>query len=120
MSKELEALDEIFDIIYNLNCATTYEQDVKLDNLREIIKKELKEAQEQEKVLKIIDEKNVDINGLKKCIELDLPLTDEQRLHKYNHDYMMIGMKQLTQEEFELLKRWLSDGKQRTPKRHRK
>ena len=71
------------------------------------IKQALVKSQEQEKVLEIIFENNVDIFSLKKCIELDLPLTDEQRLHKYNHDYMMIGMKQLTQEEFELLKRCL-------------
>lgn len=68
------------------------------------IKQALIKSQEQEKALKIIFEKRVDINGLKKCIELDLPLTDNQRLHKYNHDYMMIGMEQLTEEEFNLLK----------------
>ena len=60
-----------------------------------------------ERVLGIIKKKNVDINGLKKCIELDLPLTDEQRLHKYNHDYVMVGMEELTQEEYELLVRYL-------------
>lgn len=78
----------------------------------EPIKQALIKAQEQEKKLKaleIIKKKNVDVFNLKKCIELDLPLTDKQRLHKYNHDYMMIGMEQLTQEEYDLLKEVFAD-----------
>ena len=43
-----EALTEIFNIIYNLDCGTTYEQDKKLDVCRKTIKQALIKAQENE------------------------------------------------------------------------
>ena len=61
------------------------------------IKQALIKAQEQEKVLKILFEKNVTIFWLKEC----------KSLEEYNYntaDYM-----KLTQEEFDLLKRWIEN-----------
>lgn len=102
-----EALKRLNKVNNYLNDVYDYKE-IKEEVRKDIdtIKQKLINKQEQEKVLEIIFKKRVDINGLKKCIELDLPLTDEQRLHKYNHDYMMIGMEQLTIEEFDLLKRY--------------
>ena len=64
-------------------------------NFCNTIKQALLKAQEQEKVLKILFEKNVTIFWLKEC----------KSLEEYNYntaDYM-----KLTQEEFDLLKRWI-------------
>ena len=105
-----EALKRLNKVNNYLNDVYDYKE-IKEEVRKDIdtIKQKLINKQEQEKVLEIIFKKRVDINGLKKCIELDLPLTDEQRLHKYNHDYMMIGMEQLTIEEFDLLKRYCNE-----------
>lgn len=129
----IEALEELFKTTY----FGSKEEYDKINNCYNSIKLALLKAQEQEKenkvlkacikdweddyehlkfalekrekALEIIKKKKVDIFSLKKCIELDLPLTDEQRLHKYNHDYMMIGMEQLTKEEFNLLREVLDN-----------
>lgn len=87
-----EALTEIFNIIYNLDCGTTYEQDKKLDECRKTIKQALLKAQEQEKVLNIIKEKEVNIASLK-AYDLE--------------EYNMIYENKLTEEEFDLLKEYL-------------
>lgn len=60
------------------------------------IKQALLKAQEQEKVLKIIKEKEVDF----------YTLTDSDALDDYNPK-MNWSYRRLTQKEFDLLKRWL-------------
>lgn len=129
-----EALDEIFNIIYNFDCGTTYEQDKKLNEYRETIKQALLKAQEQEKenaklksriqnlekdleeqqelakhyleeqqrVLEIIKKKRIDIESFYKTfIEDDFNYLDYQIM------YGTYGLELLTEEEFDLLKRWL-------------
>ena len=61
-----------------------------------IINKTLIKAQEQEKVLEIIKKKGIDIGWLRQC----------NMIEEYNYH---CEAKQLTQEEFKLLKRW-TDG----------
>ena len=60
------------------------------------IKQSLLKAQEQEKVLEIINEKEVNISSLK-AYDLE--------------EYNMIYENKLTQEEFDLLKRWMENDK---------
>lgn len=62
------------------------------------VKQELLKAQEQEKVLDIIKEKNVDIIYLK----------DSNTVEEYNSHFGCAVCK-LTQEEFELLKKYFND-----------
>lgn len=50
-SNPSKALEDIFNIIYNLDCGTTYEQDKKLNDCREVLKQALIKAQEQENIL---------------------------------------------------------------------
>ena len=79
----------------------------------QIIKYTLLKAQEQEKenakykrVLEIIKEKNVDIYKIKKFIKLDVPKV--YNLNYYNeHLWKRKHQKKLTDDEFDLLKRWL-------------
>jgi len=70
----------------------------------EYIKNTLIKAQEQEKALKVIFEKNVDILELRFLIEHH---NDRMALKLYNRQYKEEW--QLTQEEFILLKRYLND-----------
>lgn len=59
-SEALECLEEIYNWIY-CNCGgTTYEDDVKLDKIRKIVEQALIKAQEQEKALEILKEKEVE------------------------------------------------------------
>ena len=67
------------------------------------IKQALLKAQEQEKVLEIIKEKNVWVARLKGLIK---KYNDLDALRIYNANMPSIDY-QLTQQEFELLKRWL-------------
>lgn len=97
-----EALTEIFNIIYNLDCGTTYEQDKKLDECRKTIKQALLKAQEQEKVLEIIKEKRVIVDLL-----IDNNLEDYNNKIIIIYGYALSTGRLLTQEEFDLLKRWL-------------
>lgn len=90
-AKPSKALTEIFNIIYSLDCGTTYEQDKKLDECRNTIKQALLKAQEQEKVLEIIKENQVSTFWINEC----------KSVEEYNGVY---GRK-LTKEEFDLLKR---------------
>lgn len=64
----------------------------------------LKQAQEQEKVLEIITQKRIDIESfyttfIKNCYDYNF----------YERNYGTYGLHKLTQEEFELLKRWLDE-----------
>ncbi len=152
MNKEFEALEEIFKIIYNLDCGTTFEQDKKLNECRDVLNQALTElqaikeakpsealekleeiknyfpyvdlgngqeyvcqkefntitkalikAQEQEKVLEIIKGKNVDINYLRfEAVDVKQYNDYIQQLNKVS----TISHWCLTQEEFDILKRW--------------
>ena len=84
-SEALKCLDKMYDthILKNVYCYHT-------------IKQYILKAQEQEKVLSIIKEKNVDFDTL----------TDSEALDDYNSK-MNWSYRRLTQEEFDLLKRWL-------------
>lgn len=102
MSKELEALDGLFDLV---TCQGSFEQAQKYYNtLEESILKaqeQEKENAEYKKILNIIKEKKVDIYILN-----DLGTLEEYNewvLKKYGTYY------QLTQEEFTLLKRWIEN-----------
>lgn len=64
-----------------------------------LIKNYILKAQEQEKVLSIIKEKNVKINLIKRY----------DNVHEYN-ECMYLTYTYLTQEEFDLLKRCVDDG----------
>lgn len=66
--------------------------------------KDLEEKEKQDKILKIIKEKNVDIKHLKHFIKC---YTKEVGLKTYN-DYH--SKEELTQEEYDLFEEWL-DGK---------
>ena len=69
------------------------------------IKQALLKAQEQEKVLSIIFEKNVDIYNLKTCISLE-HYNSEIRRKNQNNTYSYEIWYELTQEEFESVKRY--------------
>lgn len=85
--KGLKSLKDIFNYIYTK--ATTYEEDVKLNNDREIIEKELK-------AFDIVREKDVDLRTLKTCFKV------EYGLQKYNKQQRKEN--ELTQAEYDLLK----------------
>ena len=68
------------------------------------IKQALLKAQENEKVLSIIKEKDVDIKFLRALINSDSKYTRKNALKIYN---LCLDNEQLTEEEFDLLKRWL-------------
>ena len=75
------------------------ENQIGLDRYEEkynTIKQALIKAQEQEKILEIIFEKGIDIGWLRQC----------KTVEEYNYH---CEAKHLTQEEFELLKRWLEN-----------
>ena len=94
MSKELEALDLLF---YG------YCFDNKVKQEYELIKQALIQAQEKESVLKILFEKRVDMWHLVDLLEQDyemyLAFCESEG---YEKDYI------LTQEEFDLLKRYFN------------
>lgn len=87
-----------------MNKAKYYEY---LENENEPVSKRILQAkcEEQEKVLEIIFEKNVDVYVLKTCINLE-HYNSEIRLKNQNNTYSYEIWYELTQEEFELLKRW--------------
>lgn len=80
------------------------------------IKNALLKAQEQEKVLEIIKEKEIDIHLLKACItcyvdSLNAYNSEIKKLHSNHKDYQNkpLSFYLLTQEEFELLKRYFNE-----------
>ena len=90
MNKELEAFSRIMETYGKTNSLEgTY-------NDFSTIKKALLKMQEQEKILKIIDKKNVDM----------LLLTNADTLEEYNSK-MNWSYRRLTQEEFDTLKEWM-------------
>ena len=118
IEKELKRLEKIENAkpTKALECLENYKKHSRIcgigydvyDKWFDTIKQALLKAQEQEKVLDVIKEKNVDIALLKEC----------KNVHEYNievtsHNENLIKplewwtRKHLTQEEFELLKRWL-------------
>ena len=70
--------------------------------LKEVLK-DLEQKQKQDKILKIIKDKNVDIKQLKHFIQC---YTKEVSLKTYN-DYH--SKEELTQEEYDLLEEWLDN-----------
>ncbi len=97
--KRLEAIDnakpsEAMECLERIIITKPYKTFDEFDNDYKTIKQYILKAQELEKVLEIIKEKNVLINGLKHSMTLGL-------YNKCLDDDMI-----LTQDEFELLKRW--------------
>lgn len=99
-SEAMECLDKMYDthILKNVDCYHT-------------IKNYIFKSQEQEKVLKIIKEKEVDIHLLKACItcyrdSLNAYNSEIKKLYSNHKDYQNkpLSFYLLTQEEFDLLK----------------
>jgi len=107
-SEALEKLESIREYSHSLTMVNYLVMNSDLD----IVKQALLKAQEQEKenteykeVLRIIFEKNVDIDKIKKFIKLDVPKV--YNVHYYNeHLWKRKHQKKLTEEEFDTLKRW--------------
>ena len=95
MSKELEVIDWL------LANETIYRGRTQLpiSSYLNNIKHSLLKAQEQEKVLDIIKEKNIDVDFLKHVFKFN------QKLEEYNN--FVEEYQKLTEEEFNTLKRWL-------------
>ena len=104
-SEALEELKELHELAYG-NEETSW----KIDEIRmsSHIKQALIKSQEQEKVLKIIFEKNVDSYILKTCLNLEHYNSEIRRKNK-NNTYSYEIWYELTQEEFELLKRYCDE-----------
>ena len=89
-SKSLEDLKKVRDFSYRLPMVQYLEMNYALDTIQDALVK----AQEQEKVLEIIKEKNVDVFKLYNC----------KTVKEYNQAQYRDC--KLTEEEFELLKRY--------------
>lgn len=89
-----EALECVEDLIFNFSVDEYVDR---YDKNLATIKATLLKAQEQEKVLKIIFEKNVDIFFIKSCKTLQIYTVEICKNSPFAYG--------LTQEEFELLKR---------------
>lgn len=97
MCKDLEAFDRIKQEVNGCLCIYHIEE-----NDVDIVEKSLLKAQDNKKVLEIINNKGVDVGYLKKCKTLD----------DYNSncwDDEEDFNKKLTLEEFDTLKRWHSE-----------
>jgi len=103
--KSLEVLEKIISPLLEPILAK-YEDDLsdKITANYFALKQALIKAQEQEKVLEIIKEKDVDIKFLRALINSDSEYTRKNALKIYN---LCLDNEQLTEEEFGLLKRWL-------------
>lgn len=105
--KDLQIIEN--NIIYTLSdcdindevCQNLQYAKTKISAIEQYILK----AQEQEKVLRVIKEKNVDTKLLRKCNSVD------EYNAKIKKDYNSFYYKKyrLTQEEFDLLKRWANE-----------
>ncbi len=101
-----EAITELANIKNTLLSIDLYSKVFINDDLFESlenIKQALLKSQEQEKVLEIIKKKEVQIVNFKAS------LRKENSLKYYNWLYNCCDNMQLTQEEFDLLKRWLGE-----------
>ena len=96
-AKPSEALEELFKTSY----FCSKEEYDKINSCYDSIKQALIKAQEQEKVLSIVFEKNVDVLELRILIKHH---NDRMVLKLYNRQYKKEW--QLTQEEFNLLKEY--------------
>jgi len=103
-SEALKDLKELHELAYG-NDKTSW----KIDEIRmsSHIKQALIKAQEQEKVLSIIKEKRVDMETLENAIFREKAKQVKSGLQWYNNQVKFHSNKQLTQEDFELLMRWL-------------
>ena len=99
-SKALKCLKEIHFFVNGSRIdGEKYEQKLQeINTIKQVIIK----AQEQEKVLEIINGKNVDIRRFK--FIWNSILTKEEKLKEYNSAQR--EQDKISQEEFELLKRW--------------
>ena len=104
--QRLEAIDNAnsSEALYCLKTIKGEQQKYSLpyDEEIKIIKQALTKAQEQEKVLKILFEKDVDIWNIKLY-------DDYEDYCKGKEKYLLRKDLWLTQEEFDLLKRWVED-----------
>ena len=104
----LEALKEIFNIIYNLDCGTTFEQDKKLNECRDVLKRAIFNAEKSLKALEIIKEKNVNMFGFKRDIkQLGNRFTYKYYQSNLGNYHSGFDIQELTEEEFGLLKEML-------------
>lgn len=95
--KCLESMkNRLVDAKFTIEGTTLYSKDRNLDEDYSTIKNYILKAQEQEKVLSILKEKNIQINSLKKC----------KTVEEYN---ILWTTDLLTEEEFDLLKRWQNE-----------
>ena len=92
-SEALECLEETKKIIHNY--ISNGDWDNKILPKLDIVKQALIKSQEQEKVLKIIKEKEVNMQVFNQCEDVEV----------YNNVYKKQKDRQLTEKEFELLKR---------------
>ena len=101
MTKELEALESIKSILYWYYDCNSINKDCRKQKEFDTIKQALLKAQEQEKVLEVIRKRHIDI-------------LDVEIYKTYKHYCRAIedsGLRKdwwLTQEEYELLKRWIN------------
>lgn len=116
MTKELEALERLnqtINLAENFYDAPYEDKDLFAAVQRDVdtIKQALIKAQEQEKVLEIIKEKEVDVHLLKACItcytdSLNAYNSEIKKLYSNHKDYQNkpLSFYLLTQEEFDILK----------------
>ena len=106
MSKELEALESLMGNYYEM-CQDTGDNDdqyQRYNNTSEYhaIKRALEEKEKQEKLLKILKDKKVDLHLIDSIPKED---TSIYGVKAYNFCYL----KHLTKEEFDIIKRWLKE-----------
>lgn len=90
---KLDFLEDAMDL--STNCFSTF-KNRNGDEVTIMRRERYEEYQEQEKVLKILFEKEVNLGMLKTC----------KTVEQYNAGCRIFGRNELTQEEFELLKRY--------------
>ena len=102
MSKEFEALKCLEKIKNSFGCDMAY---YNLNLEYETVEKALIKAQKQEKVLKLILKKQVDIDEIKILLSNLKHCDDIERCKRYNAS-RKVGYK-LKQEEFDIIKKYL-------------
>lgn len=80
-----------------------YQEGITLDSVRAL----KQERDNYKKILEIIKERHIDILSLEECIEREKMGNVASALEYYNENYAFNRSCELTQEEFDLLKRWL-------------
>ena len=109
-SETLEILDDFKNGLVNKETGMIMFNQVWFKNQIDTIKQALLKAQENEKVLEIIKKKRIDIGLLKHCeyhTEYNVEIAEHNDELKTYQDWWY--RKELTKEEFDLLKRWLGN-----------